>query len=185
MQYYVPGFIFVKIFCFCAVKEAHSNFYTLYSCVVSFVEISLIRTIVGLFSNTEYNSWAYVTIGAATSIILGALLSAVFKSKSFDKFLVDFFNISPSKNIWQTHIDYRNGSNIKVKLKGSEGYIIGHYKSHDNLGNDSWFTLTQAHHYISNKEDPEAPDSLIYIQSDSNAYFCFCLSEVEYLEIFN
>lgn len=130
-------------------------------------------------------------MNSALSIVLGILfvsITAVLSQQTFFKNItVKLFHKTFNDDIWRDVLDLENGSNLKVYLKGKDYYIIGHHKSHEENGNDSWLALSAFAKYDkeTNKNYKNEPD---YTDDDiKNEYNIITVkfSDVEHIEVFN
>lgn len=181
LQYFVSGYIFILIFKSICSKKIGATIQLIYSCVISFLFISLINGLnaVWIKSALLNNLWVISILSVFLSAIISVIISKIFISKWFHKFLVNCFGISPRASAFDNVIDCKNGTNIKVYLKDKDFYIVGHLFSFEDNGNDSWYCIHKQQKYNFNNE-------LLYSQEDNeNAHLLFNIKEVDYMEIFN
>lgn len=172
LQYFVPGAFFVIIFTHLCSVQLSSTYKTILSCIISYVCIALINiTIAPSF-------WGLVILSVLLSCILGILTSRLFVSKWFKSLLIKTFYKSPHNDMWRNVLSFDKGTNLKVYLKDKSYYIIGHYHSHEEKGNDSWFCLSS--HIKYDKDNNE----IVNYEEDKNAYITFLVRDVETIEIF-
>jgi hypothetical protein len=154
------------------------------SCVISYIFVSLIATVNKLYIHNQYLEEPLVI--SAISILLSCGtsvgLAKIYVGNKFHDFMVNKFYKSPNDDIWRDVFDYKNGTNLKVYLKETPYYLIGHYKSHEEKGNDSWFVLSafskidnQTNSNYSNEPDFSSRDDIL---------ITIRLSDIEHIEIF-
>lgn len=82
----------------------------------------------------------YIDIGIVITvgIVLALLFSWIYTSKIFSRILVKIFNKTPNDSIWKDIIDLKKGTNLKIYIKDSEYYVIGHFDTIEENGDLSW-----------------------------------------------
>ena len=143
LQYFISGFIFLKVFCFLATKNnLNTSFFTILSVVISFVITSTVRLLDAvILPQLEFIIWAEVVVCALTSVCLAFVMYCVYLSKAIRTFLSKFAHKSFNDDIWRDIVDYDKGTTFKVFLKGNEIIYIGKLIAHEEKGLDSWFAL--------------------------------------------
>ncbi len=145
-----------------------------------------------------YSYVVYVGIGAldkrfleqpiqmsALSIIVcfftSFILVFVFKSKFIQACLIKLFNTNLNTTIWDDVFDYKNGTNLKIRLKGTDYYLIGSYRYHEENTENPAFAISN---YTRYDAETNQPDSVTAYENEDKQYLVFRLSDVEYMEIF-
>ena len=179
LQYFVSGFIFVFIFKTICSKKIDNTMQLIGSCVLSFIWVSLIKSLNEIIwgSCLLSNLWVIVMISILLSLITSLIFSKIYTSNCFRNRLVKWFGISPHNSVWDNVVN-RKATNIKVYLKGKEFYWIGHLYSYEDNGNDSWFCIHKPIKY-------DQQNQMLYNQGNNeNAYLIFKINDVECIEIF-
>lgn len=143
LQYVIPGYICVVVFTFALSKKIDTKNILVISCVISYALLSIVSLI-----RIKWFNWIPNTaiINSGLSMIIGilfvCLMAILSQRKWFKKITVKLFHKTLNNDIWRDVLDLENGSNLKVYLKNQDYYIIGHHKSHEEKGNDSWIALS-------------------------------------------
>lgn len=142
LQYIVPGLWCIILFNFIMSKKSNEKATVMLSCVISYVLLTIVTLLRTRYFKTLpdtplLNSGIGLIIGTI-SIIIIIILS---QRKWFKKILVTLFHKTLNNDIWRDVLDFENGSNLKVYIKDKDYYIIGHYKNHEEKGDDSWLAL--------------------------------------------
>lgn len=137
-----------------------------------------IRLLVWLPDSTIINSGLTIIIG----IIVSCFIAILSQRKFFKKITVKLFHKTPNQSIWRDILDLENGSNLKVYLKNLDYYIIGHLKSYEENGDNSWIALSAFAKFDKNtnknyKSEPSYLDR-------NDIIITVRLSDVEHIEIF-
>ena len=114
-------------------------------------------------------------------LVASIFLIIIFKSKHVQDGLIKLFNTNLNTTIWDEVIDYKNGTNIKVYLKGRDYYILGSYKYHEDGVVDPFFAITC---YSKVDRTTGKIDAYLDHNGEYDRYFVFRLSDVEYMETF-
>jgi len=180
LQYFVSGSIFVLIYRTVCSKKIEPFMHLVWSCVISFVWVSLIRTVNELWLRFCWldSLWVVVSISIALSIIVSVALSMVLMSKWFRRLTVFCFGISPHSSVWR-NVANGDSAYLKVYLKSKDFYWAGSLYSYEENGNESWICIHKPVKYNNN-------NTMLYTQGDNeNAYLAFNLKDVESVELFN
>ena len=74
-------------------------------------------------------------ISIIVCLIVAIILITIFNSKFVHGCLVGLFHTNLNTTIWDDVINYKEGTNLKVYLKGKDYYFIGAYRYHEeNMG---------------------------------------------------
>ena len=179
LQYLVPGYICVLIFTAITSKKVENTVKFGISCVLSFCFITLINAAYHVFNWEITEIWVTVAISIALSVVIAILFAEIYTSRLFKKFIVKSFQRSPHDSIWRNVLDYEKGTNLKVYLKNKDYYIIGHFYTHEEKGNDSWFSLSA---FI--KTDIKTNKDIVNYQEHKDVYIVFNLKDVDTIEVF-
>lgn len=127
----------------------------------------------------------YIDIGIVIilGIALALLFSWIYTSKTFSRILVKIFNKTPNDSIWKDIIDLKKGTNLKIYIKDSEYYIIGHFYTIEENGDLSWIAISGFAKFDVETNEPykEEPSFL-------NNTFCkyvVRLSDIKHIELFS
>lgn len=182
LQYFVPGVIFIMIIRSLSFKRFAENYTIVFSCVISYLFVSLIGMINELKIKSESLKEPIVISGIAVliAILLAFFLSIIFNSKCFKDFTLKYFHKTLYDDIWQDVFDFKNGTNLKVYIKDKEYYIMGHYRFSEEKGEESWMALS-AHTYR-NKETNEII-GLDYSKNEK-VLVTIRIYDIEHIEVF-
>lgn len=183
MQYIVPGYVCYLIFKFTVSKKDDHKSVLIISCVISYLLLTLVSLIrfnfiIKLPDTALFNS----AISSIVGVILTTLISIVYNHKWFKKLTVKLFHKTPYNSIWRDVIDFEEGSNLKVYLKGKKYYIIGHHKYHEEKDDDSWLVLS-AFAKIDVKTNENYKDEPSFLDNE-NVVITVRFSDIEHIEIF-
>lgn len=142
--------------------------------------VSLIR--VKWFTNLPETAIINSGLSTLLGLILTTAISIIYNRKFFKKTTVFLFHKTPYEDIWRDILDLENGSNLKVYLRNKEYYLIGHYKNHEEKGNDSWFALSAFAKYDMTTNTPYA-GAPSYLNHEE-VIIAIKLSDVDHIEIF-
>lgn len=113
--------------------------------------------------------------------IVAIILITIFSSKFVHGYLVRLFHTNLNTTIWDDVINYKEGTNLKVYLKGKDYYFIGAYRCHEENTGDPYFAIS-GYSKIDRKSGDV--DEMIDHDKDHNRYMVFRISDVEYIEAF-
>lgn len=180
LQYFVSGYIFIFIFNTICSKKIEPLMQLIYSGVISFSWVSLIRVLNLIWIKAAWldNLWGIVFVSIMLSTISSIAISKIYISDWFHTFSVNSFGISPYDSVWRNVAKSKNGAVLKVFLKDKNYYVIGSLYSYEENGNESWFCMYKIEKCNLNHET-------IYSQSENDgAYFVFKIKDVDNVEIF-
>lgn len=183
LQYIIPGYITITLIAFGLSKKINKSNAIIFSCIVSYVLLSAISLLrVKYFKQIPNNA----IINSSLSIILGVISSCIIvfisQTKKFKQFSIKLFHKTLNDDIWRDIFDLENGSNLKVYLKNTDYYLIGHLKNYEEKGNDSWLALSAFGKFdktenILCKNEPQ-------FLNDSNILIAIRFSDIESIQIF-
>lgn len=175
--YFVPGYIFLGVFCFLSAKKIKEIETLFVRCVViSYVLLALSHLICTL---TKLNSNNEIYIALALSVIIAFISVKIYSSDFYKKILGKTVNISGHNSIWEDLFDRQKGSMIRgyVKYRNHDVEIKGTVKYYEILEDGIcnialWnYTITCSDFNVIAKEDHSR---LFYIKS----------CDIEGLEVF-
>lgn len=176
LQYFVPGFIFLKLFSFFTSKKYFDlTLLSIVSVVTSFIFISLLDLII----KTEFETGQKVLICSAGAVILSIISSIIYKMKWFYSLVSKINNKAVNENMFLNILDFKNGNSVRVITKKNISYIGTLVQLEEN-GMDSWIGL--ADYIISKMENNE--DIYDSIDSPRKPIVAINFSNIESIEIF-
>lgn len=155
------------------------------SCVISYMLIAFISLMrikfekdVSLPDTAIINSGIALVLGTILSIILAML----FTCKCFSRITVFLFHKTPNEDIWRDVLDLQSGTNLKIYLRNEDYYVIGHHKSQEENGEESWIALSAFAKFDKNtnenyKNEPSFLD-------DESVIYTVRISDIEHIEVF-
>lgn len=178
----MSGIIFIMIIRTFSIKRFAENYTIVFSCVFSYLFVSFILSINELTVNNDIIKKPIVVSGISVVMsVLSALLFAfILNSEGFKKITLKYFHKTLYDDIWQDVFDFKNGTNLKLMIKGEAYYIIGHYKFSEEKGNDSWMALSAYGKYSKKKGEPIGA---VY-HNNENVIITIRISDVEQIEVF-
>lgn len=185
LQYFVPGYLSLMVFLYFTSKKIAKDMHYTMSFVLSYVLLSLtsiIRPNTIILSKIPDSPIGNSFIAIILGILLSVLASLIFSSKQFSRLNVSLFRKTQNEDIWLDILDLKNGSNLKVYFKSKDYYIIGHHKSHEEKGNESWMAISGFGKFNAktNKPIENEPSYL----DNTNVIYAVRLSDIEHIEIF-
>ena len=174
LQYFVPGYVFVILFRhFCTIKTERAMTIVM-SVVISYIFLSLISLIYSSESSLQLSAIA-ILLGFVTAIPIAKL----FTSEWLKKLMLKGFYKTPHEDIWKDVLDYKEGSLVKVYLKGKDYWVYGQYRFNEDKGENSWFAISAYGKYDSTKND----ECIQEYHENEKRFMVFRLSDVDYIEI--
>ncbi len=184
LQYFIAGYWFLVIFTYLTSKKIDSKIKLIMSCVLSYIFVSLITTVNAFLFKSKLLELPLVMSGISIILatVLAVLTTKTFLSQWFKALMKNFVNKSPNDDIWRDVFDYKNGTNLKVYLKETPYYIIGHYITHEEKDDKSWFALSAYSKIDKNtglnyKNEPDYRDR-------EEALITIRLDNIEHIEVF-
>lgn len=140
LEYFIPGFIFIKVFQFLTTRESSS-----YQIVLSVVISYIMKALCSIFHKYILSDIIFlwnirILILSTLSIILSVLFTLLIRQKFINSLLSKITHKSLNDDIWQDIIDYKNGTTLRI-VCDNEIYT-GTLVAHEEKGNDSWFVLS-------------------------------------------
>lgn len=170
LQYFIPGYIFIKLTQLITFKKTSSNSELVMSCVFSFIFV----TIGQLFVNYTNNMWIPIIISIAIGIGLALLFSFIYNLGYFHNIFEKIFKVSLTERVWESVIDFKNGTGLKIYLRNKDFFYAGSFGGIENNGVNSYL-------YIVNPIKVYIKDFKQF--STHSTYFVINLKDVEYMEV--
>jgi hypothetical protein len=142
LQYFVPGYVFLKIWFF--LRRSHTSdqisFITL-SVVISFFIITLVDTLDAIIlPDIYFLEWSAITVYVLVAVVFSFAFYKILLSPDIKNIFAQIFGQTYNKGIWKDVIDYSGGTLIFVYLKSGVIYT-GNFNSISEDPADSWLTL--------------------------------------------
>lgn len=183
MQYIVPGYVALSVLSFTLSKKTDTKNTLLFSCVISYVLLSLVSIIrIKWFKQIPDTAIINSGLSIIIGILLVCLIAVLSQRQWVKKLTVKLFHKTLNDDIWRDVLDLENGSNLKVYLKGQDYYVIGHHKNHEENGENSWIALSAFAKFdkATNKNYKNEPSYL----DRNDIIITLRLSDIEHIEIF-
>lgn len=121
------------------------------------------------------------------AIICGCVVSWLLNWQKTNILSVKFFSRTLNDSIWDDVIDYKNGSVLKVHLKGKPYFIFGTLSHLEEHGEDSWISINK---YAKYKEEPRGEEDELFgnevsYDTEKDYHIVIRLSDVDHIEVFN
>lgn len=180
LQYFVPGFLGIKLFCYInRVKIAHLPC-LIFSCAISYITISVLN----IFPNINKNI-SVLGISGLSSIIIIALtfiISFILNCEKIQNFIILKTHDTLRDDYWEDGFDFKNGMNIKIYPKNEYFYVIGNLSLLSSYNStERWLGVSNFGKYDRKTNDPILNE--VYLKDDS-ACFNIRMSDIEYIETF-
>ncbi len=124
-QYYTPGLLTLFIYNHFRPLKISISYHAV-ACAISYLLISIINLFFKIQSPV---------INCISATILGTILSLcsiyIMQSKYFNSFTTKIFYQTMNDDVLTDCVDYKNGSNLIIKLREENFCIHGHYRLHD------------------------------------------------------
>lgn len=157
--YFVPGYIYLGIFCFLTskkIKEIENLF--IRSVVISFFFVVIANNICEL---TKLDIKYSIYFALSISIIIALTSVKVYYSKIYKRLFCKIANVSGHSSIWEDLIDRTKGANIRgfIKYRNHDAEIRGTVRYYEILDNGDcnialWnYTITSDEFVLKPKED--------------------------------
>lgn len=180
MQFFVPGFLGVELFCGFTRIHVRNAVKILLSCVISYALISVLKLIPIVNKNLSTLPLSGLAILAA--IGLAFLACNIVKSNRFQNFILRQSHGTIHTDYWQDAIDFENGMNVKIYPKDSKYYVIGDINLlSDYNDKERWISLSNFGKYDKSTNDPLKEE--LYELDDDSCYH-IRLSDIEHIETF-
>lgn len=113
--YFVPGYIFLGLFCFFTPKKIKEvEHFFIRSIVISYVFVVSSNAICTLMKlDSKYED----SIALVLAVILSFISAKIYSSSIYKSFLCKFVNISGHSSVWEDLFDKNRGAIIKGKFK--------------------------------------------------------------------
>jgi hypothetical protein len=180
LQYFVPGFICVQIFCNLCSKKCSATNITIFSCAISFTFISLVNWI-SLYYLDEPNIWLSVGFSIILSTVAGLGVTKLYRSEKFSKFLEKNFSKSQHNDVWLNLLEYTEGiMSIKIIPRDENYYYIGSFVSVGEEDKDSWIIISSYGKFDIETNDI---DKVVDKRGDKDMLLCIRVDNIKEMEV--
>lgn len=178
MQYLVPGYLCVCILHALTQRKFSSTAKWVWSAVISFLTISLIHCIFDYF-DVNASFWLTLMACIILGIVSGFIIGCIYQLQGFQQKTASIFGITLIEETISNVVDWKNGSNAEVHLKGKNFYFLGHIKTVGDGEGDGRICLSAPIKYDSEGQELES-------DCDSpNTYVILPLEDIQYIKIIN
>ena len=146
-------------------------------CIFSFVELSIINTIV-----PRYDIWIKILIQISSSIIIGLILSFLFKQKIIQNMILSIFHKSPVEDVFSDVLNTNEPVNMVVYLKGKDYYINGSFSRRDRTSNDPWVMMKNYVVISLNVQNKE--EGILEDCRDTDVRILIRMCDIDYIEVY-
>lgn len=186
LLYFIPGYLTLTIFSYLTTRKFQNNILFILSCALSYTYLPALKFIRFCVSKCKpIPKGLYIDIGIVITvgIVLALLFSWIYTSKIFSRILVKIFNKTPNDSIWKDIIDLKKGTNLKIYIKDSEYYVIGHFDTIEENGDLSWIAISAFAKYDVETNEPykEEPSFL----NNTLCKYVVRLSDIKHIELFS
>lgn len=95
--------------------------------------------------------------------------------------MIKVFHKTPNDDIWRDIFDLENGSNLKIYLKSSEYFVVGHYINIEEKGENSWIAVSAYAKYDKNNQAYNNEKTHL---DEEECIYTIRLSDIDHIEIF-
>lgn len=182
LQYFVPGVVFIVIIRTFSLKNFARNYTIIFSCVISYLFISLVGTVNSLTINRDVFREPIVVSGISIllALVTGVSVALLFNSEYFKEYTLKYFHKTLYDDIWQDVFDFKNGTNLKIYIKDRNYYIIGHYKFNEEKEENSWIALSAYSMYSKEQNELIEPS----YSDNENVLITLRMKDIEHIEVF-
>lgn len=155
MQYYAPGACAIALILISFSKKLNLITYNIYSCIWSYISISLVATIrdtLIIFDKLDDTPMINSLLAFVLSGLIGLIVSVLLRTKKVKTLVVSLFNETGNSFILEDIIDYQHGSNIKLTLYDKDYYVIGRFYAFDKTDDNGWIAVRGYSKYSLNHE---------------------------------
>ncbi len=165
LQYFVPGFIGLHVFKFCASKKIRDKFEIVLCCVFSYIMNALCILAYGRWPNFTILSNVYgkVIVSTAGFTIICVLCALIVRRSEFEKMCVFLFHVSPKSDLLDDVLDTRDAVNLRIYLKSDRGSVYGHYAGRDDDVADPWIAIKEPIVYSEDGTHQDFGNSVFYL----------------------
>lgn len=145
LQFFIPGFIGIQVFKFCASKTVSDQYQIVLSCALSYITNAFLEVINGLSSEPTIVSSIYgrVVISTVALLVCGIVASIIIRTNVFEGVCSYLFGVSPKTDLFDGILDVKDGANVKIFLKGKRISVYGHYAGRDDDCSDPWIAISE------------------------------------------
>ncbi len=181
MECFIPGFLFLSILNHIIGLKFEKELYELMlSVIVSFISRSFFLCLNNLIPiSLLFSDGESLALICLLSCIISLIICILYRSKLFGNLFSKFFIKDIHSNIWESMIDFRKGTSIKVSLKSGEIITGGFYEIEEN-GNDSWLALSN-YYFEFNKKTESSQE---YKDMNLNTTMMIRVSDIDRVQFF-
>ena len=137
LEYFIYGYIFLKLFQFFTTKKIDSQFIIL--CVlISFIIKSLLNVVLSMF-NIELGIYPIALLGCLLSAVIALIVVVTYNHRLINKICNKIGYKLIDNDIWKSIIDFKLGTN--AHLFCGENVYVGTIIAIEENGLDSWIVL--------------------------------------------
>lgn len=139
LEYFIPGFIYIKIFQLLTSRKTFEQ-QILISITVSYI-LKAVCTFLHnfIFISTTFVWEDRILILSLLSLFLSILSVVLSEQKRTNSIIMKINHKSIHDDIWQDIIDYKNGTTLRFVCENA--IYTGILVEHEEKGSDSWFVL--------------------------------------------
>ena len=138
LQYFIPGYVFIKTFCFFTSKKQGDTFVL----VISSIAVSAIIVALIQLCSFSINTWGFFSIYVLFAFLLAVGFAKLYTIKAAN-FLTRLINYkSISADIWGNIVDNKLGNTLQVYLKNRDIVYVGELFAYENDERDPWIALS-------------------------------------------
>lgn len=165
LQYFVPGFIGVQVFKFCASRKFSGKHEIVVCCVFSYVMNALCELAYGKFSWATVLASVYgkVVVSSVAFSIICLFCAWLIQRPLFEKICVDLFHVSPRSDLLDGVLDKPDAVNIRAYLKDGKGSVYGHYAGRDDDSSDKWIAITEPTVFSEDGSKQDFDKEIVYL----------------------
>lgn len=165
LQYFVPGFIGIQVFKFCASKKVSDKYEIILCCVFSYVMNAFCELAHGKFTGSVVLASVYgkVVVSSVAFSIICLFCAWLIQRPLFEKICVDLFHVSPRSDLLDGVLDKPEATNIRVYLKDGKGSVYGHYAGRDDDSSDKWIAITEPTVFSKDGSKQDFDKEIVYL----------------------
>lgn len=186
LLYFIPGYLTLTIFSYLTTRKFQNNILFILSCALSYTYLPALKFIRFCVSKCKpIPKGLYIDIGIVITlgIVLALLFSWIYTSKIFSRILVKIFNKTPNDSIWKDIIDLKKDTNLKIYIKDSGYYVIGHFDTIEENGELSWIAISSFAKYDVETNEPYKEEPLFL--NNVSCKYVIRLSDIKHIELFS
>lgn len=154
--------------------------YLLITCVIVIENLNKFKSYFQALSKSNRilveSFWAMIL-----GIFISLIIAIIFTRKKFSNLMIKVFHKTPNDDIWRDIFDLENGSNLKIYLKSSEYFVVGHYINIEEKGENSWIAVSAYAKYDKNNQAYNNEKTHL---DEEECIYTIRLSDIDHIEIF-